>query len=80
MVVVPTSHLPPFGTHSPPRARAMIWCPKQIPEGGYLSYKVRLSAEAERTEHLDLRFVPYQRGGPLHEPVDPFAVLVCRRS
>ena len=37
IAVGPISHLPSLGTHSPPRALAMIWCPKQKPGIQYVS-------------------------------------------
>lgn len=79
MRVGPTSHLPPLGTHRPPHARAMIWCPKQMPIS-FAQVRVTNSfaPRENRTDDLDPGVRPDARY-VRHELIYPLDILVCRR-
>lgn len=78
IAVGPISHLPPLGTHSPPRALAMIWCPKQKPGNIVCEQHNEQQEMIGHTNKFNVGLVLCNVFHIFGKPVDPLCVFVCR--
>ena len=80
ILVGPISQLPPLGTHSPPSARPMIWCPKHMPDRIFKVSNPLYEGAVVLTDEPDLGLLVRQESHIVNKAIDPLEILICRGS